>query len=96
MSTFTAKPETYYLYRGAEITQAANGYLVTAGFPCRYYNASGEQDGERVWGKARLIWTNVQDLMEFLERYFTCSPQELDEMADRYYRHDIAQEMRER
>lgn len=94
-----AQPQTYYLCRAVRgIEVVANGYQVTVTMPTIQYDNEPTETGVfmpkpfRVWGLCRLVYASYDEVEVFLRDYFTCSQEDLDAMADRYYRHDITGE----
>lgn len=91
VQAWEAKPESYYLLRWVAVEQASNGFVLIARLPVRAYDQeSGDRVGRRFWGQARLIFTTAADVTEWIGRYLTLPPGELDRLADRVYSHDMA------
>lgn len=94
--SYPAAPQTYYLFRKVHgIDVVGNGYQVTVQMPTIQYEAEPNEFGDlapkklRYWGLCRLVYASYDEVESFLRGYFTCSREELDAMADRYYRHDV-------
>lgn len=92
IQVFPALPESYRLFRSLEIQQASNGYVVVCRLPARSLgmaipDTSTPTAFTRHWGRCRLVYLTIDDVISFCARYLSATPQELDDMADVYYCH---------